>query len=74
MFELVKQLFDTLMGIELPSAVVLIVSLAIVAALVGKLLDIMTIKGDLWNYAVKISIAFVALSALGGLQWTLSLS
>lgn len=74
MIDLIYNLYASLMGGEIIAVVVAMLAFSLVSSLVGKFLDCLHIKGNTWTYAVKICIAYMAISALGGLQWSLSFS
>ena len=74
MIEHIATFFTTLLGVSLPEVVVVILTFALGYFLLRSFLRIFNVNTRILDYAFYISVAYLALSSLGGLVWNFSFS
>lgn len=74
MYQLIEQLLNTLYGSPMDESIIQILAVTLTLNLVGLFLRFMRIEGKTWTYATYVIITLVALVALGGAQWSFSVS
>ena len=74
MIEHISTFINTLLGIDIPVVVPVILGFVLVSILLKKFFEIFGFDSKLWNFASYVIIGYLALSSLGGFEWRFLLS